>query len=137
MKEVISCMGIVISKSPNSSCKVLIMENDGEFVFPKGHLEPMETEIECAIREVLEETEVLVSSSEYSGSIDEFRFYFKGEDAIKVIKVHLFIKSDAPLPNPNSDEGISKAYWIDCDMALVKISHEDARNAFRKALDQI
>ena len=92
MTQKISCMAIVISNSK----KVLVLNNEEEWVFPKGHVETNEEYIDAAIRELKEETEILVNSKQCLGQIDEFSFYFDGEKATKVIKVFAFLIMTEP-----------------------------------------
>jgi 8-oxo-dGTP pyrophosphatase MutT (NUDIX family) len=125
-------MGIVLTKTVPS--QVLVIENDGEIVFPKGHVEPDEARAATAIREVKEETGVDLSFTNYLGKIDQFEFYFEGEKAIKVIEVHLFIVDQVQSTTPNLLEGISKAYWMDAVQAMEKLSHNDARAALSKSI---
>lgn len=128
----LSCMGIVLTKAVPS--QVLVMENDGEIVFPKGHVEPGEAHTSAAIREVKEETGVELSFTNYLGKIDQFEFYFAGEQAIKVIEVHLFLIDQAQATTPNLQEGIAKAFWMEATQAVQKLSHNDARAALTKSI---
>ncbi len=130
----LSCMGIVLLKCAESDLEVLLIENDGEMVFPKGHVEREEAHTAAAIREIFEETGVRVQFADYRGKIDQFEFYFDGEKAIKVIEVHLFQLATRQDPKPNLAEGISKAYWHPSAKALVDLTHDDAREALRKAI---
>ena len=53
----------------NNNKVLVIKQNSGFYGFPKGHIENGESEIECAIRETLEETGISVrvdSSSRFS-----------------------------------------------------------------------
>ena len=55
MKEK-SC-GAIVYKIENNELKFLLVhQNNGHYSFPKGHVEENETEIETAIREIKEET---------------------------------------------------------------------------------
>lgn len=58
MKYEKSC-GAVVIKNENNELKFLIIkQTDGYWGFPKGHVEDGETEIETAIREIKEETNI-------------------------------------------------------------------------------
>lgn len=58
MKYEKSC-GAVVIKNENNKLKFLIIkQTDGYWGFPKGHVEDGETEIETAIREIKEETNI-------------------------------------------------------------------------------
>lgn len=59
MRQVKSCGVILFRRSPNLS--FLLMKHPHRFDLPKGHIEPGETEIECALREMWEETGVPIS----------------------------------------------------------------------------
>ena len=85
MIEKISSMAIVIAKK-EERLKVLLLNSEGEWVFPKGHVETDETELHAAIRELWEESNVVVGEQESIGQVDEYKFYFSGENAVKVNK---------------------------------------------------
>jgi len=70
--------GIVVSRTNH----ILILKNDEEWIFPKGHVELDENLIDTACREVYEESGVNISSKDCKGMIDEFDYYFDGEEAI-------------------------------------------------------
>ncbi len=67
MKQEKSCGAIVIADG-----KILLVKhNRGHYGFPKGHVKPGETEMETAIREVKEETNVdieIISPKRYINS---------------------------------------------------------------------
>lgn len=136
MLEKISCMAIVIEKTKEKQ-KVLMLNNEGEWVFPKGHVESGETYLETAIRELKEETNVTVIPSWCIGQVDEFRFYFDGEKAVKVIKVFAFVVDVEQQIIFNQEEGFLDGAWVDTDLAIKKLKHDDARNALKRALEKI
>ena len=133
MKERTSAMGIVICSTSDHPPRVLVMCNESEWVLPKGHIEPGETVPDAARREVLEETGVRLEPADHRSEVDTFRFYFDGEDAMKVIKVQLFVVPVVQPIAPNREEGFSDGAWLDLDEALACLKHEDAREALRKA----
>ena len=57
MKE-ISAGAIVYTRLDNVIHYLLIRDNHGNYGFPKGHLEDNETDVEAAIREIKEETNI-------------------------------------------------------------------------------
>ena len=136
MIEKISSMAIVITKK-EKKLKALLLNNDGEWVFPKGHLEANETELDAAIRELYEESNVKVSAQESIGQVDEYKFYFSGENAVKVIKVFAFIINDEREITYNKNEGFIDGKWIEVDDALKMLKHNDAKNALEKTIKKI
>ena len=54
MAGIKSCGVIVFKETPSRS--FLVMRHKNRLDFPKGHVDPGETEIECAMRELNEET---------------------------------------------------------------------------------
>lgn len=136
MIEKISSMAIVIAKK-EKNLKALLLNNDGEWVFPKGHLEANETELDAAIRELYEESNVKVNAQESIGQVDEYKFYFSGENAVKVIKVFAFIINDEREITYNKNEGFIDGKWIEVDDALKMLKHNDAKNALEKTIKKI
>ena len=56
MKHEYSCGAVLFVKTPEGVKYVLVKEKNGNVGFPKGHIEKGETEHECALREIKEET---------------------------------------------------------------------------------
>lgn len=136
MIEKISSMAIVITKKENK-LKVLLLNSEGEWVFPKGHVEANETELDAAIRELYEESNVKVNAQESIGQVDEYKFYFSGENAVKVIKVFAFIINDEREITYNKNEGFIDGKWVEVDYALKMLKHNDAKNALEKTIKKI
>lgn len=130
----ISSMGIILVKPNSKEVKVLSLECGGEWVFPKGHVMPGENFIEAACREVKEESAVEIKPKECIGLIHEFSFYFDGEKANKLVKVHAFVISEIQSIIYNKDEDFTGGKWIAIEEAFNILTHEDAKNALRKAL---
>ena len=69
---IVSCGFIVVRREPNLS--FLLMKHHDRWDIPKGHVDDGETEIQCALRELREETAI----TEKQLSIDgQFRFSFE------------------------------------------------------------
>lgn len=136
MIEKISSMAIVIAKTKTGQ-KVLLLNSEGEWVFPKGHVENGETFVQAAIRELKEEAGISVTEKDCLGQVDEFRFYFDGENAVKVIKVFAFVINKAENITFNKEEGFIDGQWVDTNKAIKQLKHDDAREALNKALHKV
>lgn len=136
MIEKISSMAIVIAKK-EKKLKVLLLNSEGEWVFPKGHVEANETELDAAIRELYQESNVKVYAQESIGQVDEYKFYFSGENAVKVIKVFAFIINDEREITYNKNEGFIDGKWVEVDYALKMLKHNDVKNALEKTIKKI
>ncbi len=56
-----SCGAVVFTREAGQIKYLLIQNREGIYGFPKGHMEPGETEVETALREVREETQLIVA----------------------------------------------------------------------------
>lgn len=69
MRQVKSCGVILFRRNPDMS--FLLMKHTHRFDLPKGHIEVGETEIQCALREMWEETGVPIDQVQLD---PEFRY---------------------------------------------------------------
>ena len=69
MKRPLSCGFLIVRGNPISS--FLLMEHPDRWDLPKGHVDPGETDLECALRELEEETGIRTDNLEI---IEEFVF---------------------------------------------------------------
>ena len=66
-----SC-GAVIVKAADTPQFLLVLQNDGHWGFPKGHVEGAETETETAMREIREETGLEVTIDDRFRTVDNY-----------------------------------------------------------------
>lgn len=123
-----SCGAIVIDEN-----RVLIIQQiQGDFGFPKGHVEKNETEIETAIREVKEETNIDIEVIEkYRYSIN----YISSENTIK--EVVFFIakpKSNNVVIDPNE---LIQAHFVPIKDAIEIITYDETKKVFLKAINDL
>ena len=129
-------MAIVMAGNKDGG-KILMLNSEGEWVFPKGHVEDGETYIAAAVRELKEEADVDIRQEDCIGQVDEFSFYFDGEKAKKVIKVFGFVTSKEQKITYNQNECFIDGQWVDISSAIEKLKHDDAKNALRKFLEKV
>ena len=119
MKKEKSCGCIVI----NDKNEILLIHHKvGHWGFPKGHVEDGETEIQTAIREVKEETNIDVEVNE------ECRYsikYSPKEDVIK--EVVYFLARNISNERQAQLEEVSEVKWFSMNDAIDKITFDNSR----------
>lgn len=117
MKKEKSCGAIII----NETGKILLIKhNKGHWAFPKGHVEANETEIETALREIKEETNLEV---EINQNIREITTYSPKENVIKDV---IYFAATNPTGNIKlQEEEVSEYAWLDLEESLNTITHDD------------
>lgn len=132
-----SCGAIVYRKFHGNTEILLIKHiNSGHWSFPKGHVEPGETETETAQREIKEETSIDVI---IDPTFRETVSYSPKKDTIKVV-VYFLAKAKNVDFIPQEDE-IAEIRWVDIAYAANILSYENdktivskARNAIKEAI---
>ena len=128
MKYEKSCGCIVIYEN-----KVLLVQhNEGHWDFPKGHMEENETEVETAIREVKEETNIDVLIQENRRYVNE---YFPKEDTFK--QVVFFLATCKEKETKKQEAEIQNIEWLTFEEALERITHKDSKNLLKKVMEDI
>ena len=98
--------------------------------FPKGHIQPGESERTAAAREVREETGVHVGLLDGFRQVDEYSFLRHGET---VQKQSVYFLGQAP----NRAARISKEHddqvWLVFEDALARLEYEGGKEILRKA----
>ena len=129
MRKEKSCGCIIIDND-----KVLLMyeKNQNFWGFPKGHVEPNETEVETAKREVKEEVGLIVE-------VDETKRYelkYKiGEDREKTCV--LFVAKPKTYDIKNQETEVLESGWFSFDEALNILPYQDQQEALKQALNDI
>ena len=73
MKFEKSCGAIIVRKNDDTFETLLIKMVKGHWSFPKGHVENDETEVETALREIKEETNLDIREYQVLTATDEFQ----------------------------------------------------------------
>lgn len=123
------------------SCGAVIFDNDkvlvlkqvqGHWGFPKGHVENNETEIETAIREIKEETNLDVEINE------KFRYvetYSPKENVTKDV-VFFVAKKIGGDVKPQEEE-VSEIKWVSPKEALQLVSYESSKIVMEKIINDL
>lgn len=104
---------------------------DGHWDFPKGHVEDGETEIETAIREVKEETNLDVEVNESKRYTME---YFTDKGTYK--QVVLFIAKKIGGYEKYQESEIQSMKWLNFEDALKTITYNNTKELFNKILEE-
>ncbi len=118
-----SC-GAVIFRKHHGNTELLLIKhtNGGHWSFPKGHVEPGETEAETARREVREETGLEV---QIDTSFREVVSYSPRKDTIKKVVYFLaWVKSKEIHPQP---EEVSQVKWVEISLAPKWLNYDNDR----------
>jgi 8-oxo-dGTP pyrophosphatase MutT (NUDIX family) len=98
---------------------------------PKGHIDPGETQLQAAAREVREETGVEV---ELVGELGELRYWYTrdGRAVPKVVFFYLFryVSGDPA----DHDEEVEQARWMGLEQARAALTYEGEREIVGRAL---
>ena len=125
MKKEKSCGIVVFNKD-----KILVIKhNKGHYGLPKGHVEAGETEVETAIREVKEETNI---DAKIIGDFRKVITYSPRENVLK--DVVYFIGEATSFSLKNQIEEVSMAEFLDIDIALNLITYNDESNVLKEAV---
>jgi 8-oxo-dGTP pyrophosphatase MutT (NUDIX family) len=112
------------------------LAGDGSRVLalPKGHVDPGESPLQAATREVREETGVL---AEPVCELGESRYWYRrdGRTVGKTVAFYLFtyVSGDTR----DHDEEVLEARWIDLREALTELSYEGERSMIELALTRL
>lgn len=125
MKYEKSCGAIVVDDE-----KVLLVKhNAGHWDFPKGHVEEGETEIETAIREVKEETNIDIKIEKENKYISE---YSPKENVMKT--VIYFIGEKVGGEDKPQIEEVSDVEWLDVNKAIERITHQKSKEIMMQVI---
>lgn len=110
---------------------------NGEWSFPKGHIEPNETEKETALREIFEETAIkdliFIDGFRHIDSYDIKPVSQNGADSIiKKNVIYYLCFTEGDFINPDNDE-IGECKWADYKQAASSLVHRQQKEILSKA----
>lgn len=121
-----SCGAVIYNQ--NIEKYLIVKMHNGNWGFPKGHVEKNETEIETAIREIKEETDIDIKIKE---NFRETIKYIPNENTIKEVVFFLGIVDHEKL-KINSNE-IENFKWCTYEESLKLITYKVQRDVLEKA----
>jgi 8-oxo-dGTP pyrophosphatase MutT (NUDIX family) len=120
---------IVVRRGPKEPEVLLVTsKRNGNWIFPKGHIEKGETAETAALREAKEEAGVVGKLIAPAGIL-EFGFF-----GVK-IRVEYFLAELTRESGPPEDG--RKRIWCGLDEALERLSYKNTRKILRKAWKQV
>ena len=132
MKYEKSCGAVIFRKTDRWNV-LLIRHNKGRHVsFPKGHVEPGETESQTAEREILEETGLKVKVDRRFRA--ENRYNIRPDTQKLVVIFAAVTDQEEITPQP---EEIAEAVWVPLDEADDRLTYERDRRIMRDAFAHI
>lgn len=129
MTKALACGAVVYRKSQGRFLFLLLKHANGRhWSMAKGHMEPGETEVETALREVAEETGLIVKLR--PGFRESIR-YRPSEDVEKTVTFFLAKTKGKKLKLQKSE--ILNGVWLELEDALKLISHKDTAEVLKRA----
>ena len=128
MKQEKSCGAVVIDED-----KVLLIKHVlGHWDLPKGHMEGNETEVETAIRELKEETNIDIEvDNKYRYTIE----YSPEEDVWKEV-VYFIAKPKTNELIPQEEE-VQQVEWVDINEAIERLTFDNAKNILKNVIEDL
>ena len=128
-----SCGAVIFRRAEDGWKVLLIRHTKGRHIsFPKGHVEPGETESQTAEREILEETGVRVRVDRRYRA--ENRYNIRPDTQKMVVIFAATTDQEAIVPQP---EEIAEAFWLSIDEAEDRLTYERDRKIMRDALAHV
>ena len=121
------CCGCIIL---NEDKVLLVKHNIGHWGFPKGHMKKNETEVQTAIREVKEETNVDVQIQEEKRYVEE---YYSSEDTFK--QVVYFLATCKNMNTQAQEVEIAQIEWVPIKEAVNKLTYENAKKLLKQVIE--
>ena len=128
-----SCGAIVYRKFHGNIELLLIKnQNGGHWSFPKGHVEGTETEVETAVREIMEETGIQVA---LDTSFRHVITYAPKKETTK--DVIYFLARALTYDYTPQEEEIAQIKWVEINHATSILSYDNDRQLVTLAKEQI
>lgn len=134
MKYETSCGFVAFRVEGGMPHYLVIRAHNGEWGFPKGHMEPGETEIETACRELLEETGVSVTPVPGFRRAIEYPVLSRPG----TIKRAIYFLGQCGAETPVCQEAeVAEAAFLPLKEAMVRLTFRDTRDILAEADAQL
>ncbi len=133
MKKTYTSGGVVLNEK---GLILVVNQNNNSWSLPKGHIDPGETALEAAKREIYEESgieEKYLMLIKELGTYERYKIALNGGDdksELKVISMFLFKSSKNELKP--IDPGNPEAVWVEKNKVAEMLTHEKDRDFFLK-----
>ena len=129
----IAC-GAIITNAENQA--LLVFQQNGFWGFPKGHVEPGETELETAVREVKEETNLDITPD--ASKRLQIEYDIAGTNIHKIVVLFLARlenpeNSDNPQTLKRQESEIATLQWTPFDQVEQTLTFPEWKQAWRDA----
>ncbi len=131
MKNEKSCGAVVFTRDGGRIKYVIVETKNGCFGFPKGHVEKGESEIETAVREILEETGLCVDLKDGFREESFYTFTWGGEEISKHVVYFLAEFSRQSVKVQESE--LNSVRLMSYDDAIKTLQFADIKSILTKA----
>ncbi|MGE5507631.1 MAG: NUDIX hydrolase [Chitinophagales bacterium] len=127
----VSAGGVIVDRGE----ALILRHARGEWIMPKGHLEPGETPEEAALREVREETGL---EARIVAPLGETSYHYRreGETLLRPKKVIWYLMA-LGVPRENlallTEEGLMEAAWLPLDEMAARLTWQGDKGIVEKA----
>lgn len=129
-----SCGAVVYKVINNEIYYLLEYMSMGHISLPKGHVEENETEVQTALREIKEETNLNVI---INSNFKEIITYSPRDGVIKDVIFFVAEVVDDNTPLDLHDNEVEKSVFLKFDEAYQLLTHNSDKDVLRKANDYI
>lgn len=125
-----SCGAVVFRKTPENDIRYLLIRNkrSAHWGFPKGHIEPGETKVDTAIREVMEETGLKIDIFPDFCEFSEYTIQGRIEKAVAI-----FLAETKEPDYTLQVEEIEECGWFTFADAMQTLNYENDKRILAKA----
>ena len=133
MKYEKSCGAVIFRREGDVWNVLLFRHTKGRHIsFPKGHVEPGETESQTAEREILEETGLRVKVDRRFRAENRYNIRPDTQKLVVIFVAQTDLVEITPQP-----EEIAEAFWLPFDAALARLTYERDRKIMRDAYEHL